>query len=111
MNDLAEKIDKRNDKIYTPDGLSFLEKQRQKKNEKNAKTYEQLTGTRDDLQQQVSYTKLYKTPGESVGGKTFRKGSYNGETLYMIGAKGVDKAIYDAEMKRLKANSNTQTAS
>ena len=103
MNGLAAKIQTRNGKIDTTDGLNLAEKRRMKKNEKNAQAYEQLTGTRDNLQQQVNYTKLYKTPGEPVGGKTFRKGSYDGETLYMIGAKRVDEKTYKDEMAKLKA--------
>ena len=107
MDNLAKTIQKRNGKIDTSDGLSFLEKQRQKKNEKNAKTYSDLTSSRDALQSQVNYTALYKKqPTERVGGKEFRTGSYNGETLYMIGAKRVDEKTYNAELEKAKKSDN-----
>ena len=56
------------------------------------------------LQRNVGYTKLYKTTGEKVGNQTFRTGSYNGETLYMIGARRVDKDEYDLKMREIRGS-------
>ena len=48
------------------------------------------------MQRNVNYTKLYKQPPtETINGKEFRTAPYDGETLYMIGAKKVDKTTYD----------------
>ena len=48
-----------------------------------------------ELKRNISYTKLYQTQGTKIGSQTFRTGEYNGETLYMIGAKKVDKQEYN----------------
>ena len=105
MNSLSDKIDKRNANIDTTDGLSFMEKRKLKKNEKNSEKYEQLTDTRDELQRKMNYTDLYsdKSKAETIGTKTFRTGSYNGETLYMIGAKPVTQAEFEAEKRKAEA--------
>lgn len=53
-----------------------------------------------ELRRNVNYTKLYATAGQTIGGKTFRTGKYDGETLYMIGAKKVDEKTYTQELNR-----------
>lgn len=98
------------DKMSGKDGISGTEDDKKKLGSKDQKKLDEAK----NLQRNVNYTKLYKQPPtETINGKEFRTAPYDGETLYMIGAKGVDEATYDAEMKRLKANSNsnTQTAS
>ena len=72
-----------------------------KKSENKSEKYEDLTNTRDSLQQKVNYTKLYKdsSKAQTIGGKTFRTGSYNGETLYMIGSKPVTQEEFEKAKK------------
>ncbi len=48
-----------------------------------------------DLRRNVNYSKLAQTNGETLGGTTFRKASYDGETLYMIGMKAVTADEYN----------------
>lgn len=74
------------DKLATKGDVSAL-KGKDKENYDNAM----------NLRRNVSYTKLLKTPGETIGSKTFRKGEFNGETLYMIGTKPVDQRTYNFE--------------
>lgn len=62
-----------------------------------------------ELKRNISYTKLYQTQGTKIGSQTFRTGEYNGETLYMIGAKKVDKQEYD--LKKGLAETNQKLAS
>lgn len=62
-----------------------------------------------ELKRNISYTKLYQTQGTKIGSQTFRTGEYNGETLYMIGAKKVDKQEYD--LKKGLADANQKLAS
>ena len=71
------------------------------RNEKKSEKYEQLTSVRDDLEKKVNYTKLYSdnSKANTIGGKTFRTGSYNGETLYMIGAKPVTQEEFKKAKK------------
>lgn len=62
-----------------------------------------------ELKRNISYTKLYQTQGTKIGSQTFRTGKYNGETLYIIGAKKVDKQEYD--LKKGLAETNQKLAS
>jgi len=55
-----------------------------------------------ELRRNTNYTKLYGTAGQTIGGKTFRTGSYDGETLYMIGAKKVDAGTYLGELNKAR---------
>ena len=84
------------DKIAGKDGILGTSDDKKKL---KSKDQEKLNNAKT-LQRNVGYTDLYKTTGEKVGGKTFRTGSYNGETLYMIGARRVDKAEYETEMRK-----------
>ncbi len=102
MNKLSDKIDKRNEEIDASDGLNRSESHKLKKNDKNSNEYSKLTERKAELQRNVNYTKLYRNPGETIGGKTFRTGSYDGETLYMIGSKKVTKEEYEAEKQKLQ---------
>lgn len=100
MNSLSNKIDARNGKIDTKDGLSFMEKRRLAKNEKNSAKYESLTNTRNELQERVNYTKLSKmAPTYTFNGTTFRQAEFGGDTLYMVGAKKVSAEEYQALVK------------
>lgn len=101
MDTLSTKISKNNNRIDTSNGLNLMEKFLMKKNEKKSEKYDDLTNTRDTLQQKVNYTKLYKdaSKAQTIGGKTFRTGSYNGETLYMIGAKPVTQEEFEKAKK------------
>lgn len=84
------------DKLAGKDGILGTSDDKKKL---KSKDQEKLNNAKT-LQRNVGYTDLYKTTGEKVGGKTFRTGSYNGETLYMIGARRVDKAEYETEMRK-----------
>lgn len=109
MNTLSEKINNNNGKIDTSNGLSLMEKLLMKKNENKSEKYDDLTNTRDSLQQKVNYTKLYKdaSKAQTIGGKTFRTGSYNGETLYMIGAKPVTQEEFEKAKKAAEQSIST----
>lgn len=84
------------DKIAGKDGILGTSDDKKKL---KSKDQEKLNNAKT-LQRNVGYTDLYKTTGEKIGSKTFRTGSYNGETLYMIGARRVDKAEYETEMRK-----------
>lgn len=101
MDSLSGKITDRNEKIDTKDGLSFMEKRRLSKNEKNSEKYDELTDKRNELQQRVNYTKLSKMVPEftSTSGTAFRQAEFGGETLYMVGAKKVTAEEYQAQLK------------
>lgn len=109
MNSLAGKISDRNKKIDTSNGLSFMENRRLAKNEANSEKYDKLTEQRDALETKVNYTKLYKSQGEQIGGKIFRSGSYDGETLYMIGAKPVSAEEFEKQKKLAEQNNTSQS--
>lgn len=82
--EMADKLAGKDGKLGTDDDKKKLK----------AKDQEKLDNAKN-LQRNVNYTKLYNTKGETINGKTFRTAEYNGETLYMIGAKKVDKDTYD----------------
>lgn len=56
-----------------------------------------------NLRRNVSYKELLKTTPETIGGKNFRTGKYNGETLYMIGTKPVDEQTFKLEKQLAEA--------
>lgn len=84
------------DKMSGKDGILGTEDDKKKLGSKDQKKLDEAK----DLQRNVNYTKLYQEQGTKIGNQTFRTGSYDGETLYMIGAKKVDKTTYDLK-KRL----------
>lgn len=84
------------DKMSGKDGILGTEDDKKKLGSKDQEKFNNAKS----LQRNVGYTQLYKTDGQTIDGKTFRTGSYNGETLYMIGAKKVDKTTYELK-KRL----------
>lgn len=80
------------DKMSGKDGILGTEDDKKKLGSKDQKKLDEAK----DLQRNVNYTKLYKQPPtETINGKEFRTAPYDGETLYMIGAKKVDKTTYD----------------
>ncbi len=79
------------DKMSGKDGILGTEDDKKKLGSKDQKKLDEAK----DLQRNVNYTKLYQEQGTKIGNQTFRTGSYDGETLYMIGAKKVDKTTYD----------------
>lgn len=87
---------KMNNKLAGQDGILGTEDDKKKLGSKDQKKLDEAK----DLQRNVNYTKLYQEQGTKIGNQTFRTGSYDGETLYMIGAKKVDKTTYDLK-KRL----------
>ena len=102
VTNILGKIGSRNDTVDTDNGkTSFKEKRAIKKNEKDAVKLDGLQAKQTELQRKVSYTNLYNdtSKAQTVGGKTFRTGSYNGETLYMIGAKPVTQEEFEKAKK------------
>lgn len=79
------------DKMSGKDGILGTEDDKKKLGSKDQKKLDEAK----DLQRNVNYTKLYQEQGTKIGNQTFRTGSYDGETLYMIGAKKVDKTTYN----------------
>lgn len=80
------------DKMSGKDGILGTEDDKKKLGSKDQKKLDEAK----DLQRNVNYTKLYKQPPTAtINGKEFRTAPYDGETLYMIGAKKVDKTTYD----------------
>lgn len=90
-------LDKLNMKMNGKDGIADTGDEKKLKG-KDKENYDNAT----NLRRNVNYTKLYKTQGETVNGKTFRTNSYDGETLYMIGARKVSAGEYDAEITKAK---------
>lgn len=85
------------DKLAGKDGILGTSDDKKKLKSKD----QEKLNSAETLQRNVGYTKLYKKPPtETINGKTFRTGPYNGETLYMIGARRVDKAEYETEMRK-----------
>lgn len=93
------------DKMSGKDGILGTEDDKKKLGSKDQKKLDEAK----DLQRNVNYTKLYQEQGTKIGNQTFRTGSYDGETLYMIGAKKVDKQEYD--LKKGLAETNQKLAS
>ena len=79
------------DKLAGKDGILGTEDDKKKLGSKDQKKLDEAK----DLQRNVNYTKLYQEQGTKIGSQTFRTGSYDGETLYMIGAKKVDEQEYN----------------
>ena len=79
------------DKMSGKDGILGTEDDKKKLGSKDQKKLDEAK----ELKRNISYTKLYQTQGTKIGSQTFRTGEYNGETLYMIGAKKVDKQEYN----------------
>ena len=100
VSKLIGKIGNRNDSVDNDDGK--INKKALNKNEKDAGKLDGLQARQKELQRKSNYTKLYNKPGENIGGKTFRTGSYDGETLYMIGAKNVTEEEYNEALKKAK---------
>lgn len=84
------------DKIAGKDGILGTSDDKKKLKSKD----QEKLNSAETLQRNVGYTDLYKKTGKKIGSKTFRTGPYNGETLYMIGARRVDKAEYETEMRK-----------
>lgn len=82
---------KMNNKLAGQDGILGTEDDKKKLGSKDQKKLDEAK----DLQRNVNYTKLYQEQGTKIGNQTFRTGSYDGETLYMIGAKKVDEQEYN----------------
>ena len=102
VTNILGKIGSRNDTIDNDNGkTSFKENRAIKKNEKDSAKLNGLQAKQAELQRKVGYTELYKdtSNAQSIGGKTFRTGSYNGETLYMIGAKPVTQEEFEKAKK------------
>lgn len=108
MNSLSDKINTNNGKINTQNGLNLMEKFLMKKNENKSEKYEDLTNTRNNLEERVNYTKLSKMLPEytSSNGVAFRKAEFGGETLYMIGAKKVTAEEYTEQLKMAQEQQN-----
>lgn len=97
---------KMNNKLAGKDGFLGTEDDKKKLGSKDQKRLDEAK----NLQRNVNYTKLYKQPPtETINGKEFRTAPYDGETLYMIGAKKVDKQEYD--LKKGLAETNQKLAS
>lgn len=91
------------DKMSGKDGISGTEDDKKKLGSKDQKRLDEAK----DLQRNVNYTKLYKQPPTAtINGKEFRTAPYDGETLYMIGAKKVDKREYDLKKGLAETNQN-----
>lgn len=102
VTNILGKIGSRNDTIDNDNGkTSFKENRAIKKNEKDSAKLNGLQAKQAELQRKVGYTELYKdtSNAQSIGGKIFRTGSYNGETLYMIGAKPVTQEEFEKAKK------------
>lgn len=93
---------KMNNKLAGKDGILGTEDDKKKLGSKDQKKLDEAK----DLQRNVNYTKLYQEQGTKIGNQTFRTGSYDGETLYMIGAKKVDKQEYDLKKGLAETNQN-----
>ena len=105
MNGLADKISDRNEDINSSDGLSFREKNKLRRNERNSDEYARLTEKRNELELKQNYTKLASMPAYTAAdGSQLRKAEFGGETLYMIGSRPVTQQEFDAKMS-LEANS------
>lgn len=91
------------DKMSGKDGISGTEDDKKKLGSKDQKKLDEAK----NLQRNVNYTKLYKQPPtKTINGKEFRTAPYDGETLYMIGAKKVDKQEYDLKKGLAETNQN-----
>ena len=84
------------------DSSGLKEKRAERKKDKAYEKYSKLLETKKDLQRKIGYSNLYQLVGVTFGNKTFRTQEYKGETLYMIGAKPVDKETYEAEFTKAK---------
>ena len=84
------------DKLAGKDGKLGTEDDKKKLGSKDQEKFNNAKS----IQRNVGYTQLYKTDGQTIDGKTFRTGLYNGETLYMIGAKKVDKTTYELKKRQ-----------
>lgn len=94
---------KMNNKLAGKDGFLGTEDDKKKLGSKDQKRLDEAK----NLQRNVNYTKLYKQPPtETINGKEFRTAPYDGETLYMIGAKKVDKQEYDLKKGLAETNQN-----
>lgn len=94
---------KMNNKLAGKDGIFGTEDDKKKLGSKDQKKLDEAK----NLQRNVNYTKLYKQPPtETINGKEFRTAPYDGETLYMIGAKKVDKQEYDLKKGLAETNQN-----
>lgn len=102
VTNILGKIGSRNNTIDNDNGKTLFKENRAiKKNEKDSAKLNGLQAKQAELQRKVGYTELYKdtSNAQSIGGKTFRTGSYNGETLYMIGAKPVTQEEFEKAKK------------
>lgn len=91
------------DKMSGKDGILGTEDDKKKLGSKDQKKLDEAK----NLQRNVNYTKLYKQPPtDTINGKEFRTAPYDGETLYMIGAKKVDKQEYDLKKGLAETNQN-----
>lgn len=88
-------INQMENKLKGKDGIEGTDDDKKKLSKKDQEKYDNAK----NLQRNVNYTKLLKTAGEKHGSLTFRTGSYNGETLYMIGTKPVDQKTYEFKLK------------
>lgn len=94
---------KMNNKLAGKDGFLGTEDDKKKLGSKDQKRLDEAK----NLQRNVNYTKLYKQPPTAtINGKEFRTAPYDGETLYMIGAKKVDKQEYDLKKGLAETNQN-----
>ena len=90
------------DKLAGKDGILGTEDDKKKLGSKDQKKLDEAK----DLQRNVNYTKLYQEQGTKIGNQTFRTGSYDGETLYMIGARKVDEQEYNLKKGLAETNQN-----
>ena len=89
-----------NNKLAGKDGILGTSDDKKKLKSKD----QEKLNSAETLQRNVGYTKLYKQPPtKTINGKEFRTAPYNGETLYMIGARRVDAETYKKEMDKQNA--------
>ncbi len=112
FNELGDKIDAKTDKVLNrkidaSDGMSLVEKLRQKRNERAENKIDKMSAEKAELADNVAKTNILNDNTNvqmSANGEELRSGTLpSGKKVYFIGTKEVPQAEYEAAIQGIQS--------